>query len=118
MSQVAYNMRFRQADILHHIWMFLQLVAFAALAAFTKDFDISNGLVDDEADQRDLAQAQSLTGDALNALKFREGRLPLLNAEGLSVVMMLSRVLLLLQYLMGKELYLRFIYFFFTRSVH
>jgi hypothetical protein len=107
-------MRFRQADFLHRIWMFLQLVAFAALAAFTKDFDITNGLKNDEAEQKkidDALSTLSVTGDTSSALKFRESRLPLLNAEGLSLVMMLSRVLLLLQYLVGEDSISSFICF-------
>ena len=117
-SQVAYNMRFRQADILHRIWMFLQLVVFAALAAFTKDFDITNGLVND-AEQTELENELSIIAgiQATSAYKFREDRLPLINAEGLSVVMMCSRILLLLQYLMGELLYISLL-FYLTRSMH
>lgn len=112
-------MRFRQADILHRIWMFLQLVVFAALAAFTKEFDITNGLVNDEAEQTQLDEALSLTAEASSALMFREGRLSLLNAEGLSLVMMLSRALLLLQYLVGEELHPRInLLVFLTRTMH
>lgn len=35
-TQVAYNLRFRQVDWLHRLWVFLQLIVFGALAAFTK----------------------------------------------------------------------------------
>ena len=104
-SQVAYNMRFRQADILHRIWVFLQLAVFSALAAFTKDFDITNGLSPDpdQAESDRLIAALVDTESAVEAIRYREDRLPLLNARGVSMVMALSRLLLLAQYLVGEQ---------------
>jgi hypothetical protein len=94
-------MRFRQADWLHRLWVFAQLIVFSALAAFTKDFDITNGLSDNTADDKKLADLQAQLGNDLSQLaatQFREQRLPQLNAMGVSLVMAISRLLLLLQY--------------------
>jgi hypothetical protein len=114
-SQVAYNMRFRQADILHRIWMFLQLIVFCALAAFTKDFDITNGLVNNNAEQQELEKVLVLSFTASvedsNALKYRQDRLPLLNSQCLSFVMASSRLLLLIQYIVGEQPYLELVAF-------
>jgi hypothetical protein len=99
-------MRFRQADILHRIWVFLQLAVFSALAAFTKDFDITNGLVPDhEQDETERLIAALVDSRSTAAIRFRQDRLPLLNARGLSIVMALSRLLLLAQYLVGERPY-------------
>jgi hypothetical protein len=96
-------MRFRQADILHRIWVFLQLTVFSALAAFTKDFDITNGLVPDREQNETEKLIAGLDGSAAVAFKYRQDRLPLLNARGVSMVMALSRLLLLAQYLVGEQ---------------
>ena len=102
-AQVAYNMRFRQADWLHRIWVFAQLVVFSALAAFTKDFDIAIGFSPDDPL---LEQVQAQLGtdqSSLDASNFREQRLPRLNARGVSIVMGCSRLLLLMQYIVGTQ---------------
>lgn len=77
---------------------------FSALAAFTRDFDITNGI----AENPDMALANELftqTGiqdqSGLAASRFRDSQLPLVNARGLSMTMALSRMLLLLQYVVG-----------------
>ena len=118
-SQVAYNMRFRQADILHRIWMFLQLIVFCALAAFTKDFDITNGLVNNNAEQQELDEVPSfiVSVEASNAVKYRQDRLPLLNAQSLSLVMTISRLLLLIQYLVGEQPYLELVAFIVRHAI-
>jgi hypothetical protein len=108
-AQVAYNLRFRQADWLHRISVFLQLIIFSALAAFTRDFDITAGLWPN-LDQTQALQGQlllqaGLEADDLRALDFREARLPKLNARGVSMTMALSRLLLLLQYCIGEWLF-------------
>jgi len=98
-SQVAYNLRFRQSDWLHRFYVFLQLVLFSALAAFTRDFDITAGFMGD--DDQGLNQLLSELGDDENtfkAIQFREDRLPRLNARGVAMTMALSRLLLLVQY--------------------
>jgi low temperature requirement protein LtrA len=99
-SQTAYNLRYRQADWLHRIWVFLQLLVFSSLAAFTRNFDITNGISVDKdkaATDQLLLDFQDSPSD-LSATKFRDTRLPRLNARGLSAAMALSRMLLLLQY--------------------
>ncbi|KIM71618.1 hypothetical protein PILCRDRAFT_751872 [Piloderma croceum F 1598] len=100
-AQVAYSMRFRQADVLHRIWVFAQLIVFSALAAFTRDFDITSGISKDTDDT--LADAISTQAgiedqNGLVAYEFRDNRLLVLNARGVSMTMALSRLLLLLQY--------------------
>jgi hypothetical protein len=77
---------------------------FSALAAFTRDFDITNGIAaNPDAALADtlFTQAGTEDQDGLVASHFRSDRLPLLNARGLSMTMACSRVLLLLQYSVG-----------------
>lgn len=102
-AQVAYNMRFRQADWLHRIWVFAQLIVFSALAAFTKDFDVTNGLANDSDNSvADLLFSQlGNSKKTLAASNFRNERLPRLNARGASFVMGVSRLVLLVQYSVG-----------------
>jgi hypothetical protein len=108
-SQVCYNLRYRQADWLHRFWIFLQLVVFSSLAAFTHDFDITNGIA---ADKTESAVDQMLLDMGVNnqaglvAKKFRDHRLPTLNSRGVSVTMAFSQLLLLVQYAIGKSFYL------------
>lgn len=82
---------------------------FSALAAFTNNFDITVGLsAGDDPDQAlaDALFAQAGTDDknSISATHFRDGRLPILNARGLSMVMGISRLLLLVQYAAGMPL--------------
>ncbi|KAF7983410.1 hypothetical protein HWV62_22441 [Athelia sp. TMB] len=99
-SQVAYNMRFRQADWLHRLWVLLQLLVFSALCAFTADFDITFGLSNDptEALRQQLMIQLGNGNGRLAAETFRDNRLPRVNARGISMVLALSRLLLLVQY--------------------
>ena len=84
--------------------MFLQLVNFFALAAFTNNFDITNGVVDNSSDEKKLMQAQlqdfSSHSDVA-ASQYRSQRLPTLNARGISITMAFSRLLLMVQYVLG-----------------
>jgi hypothetical protein len=77
---------------------------FSALAAFTSNFDITNGLFQDP----DLAPADELFAQAgvdksgVAAFNFRKNnRLPRLNARGVSITLAVSRLLLLIQYAVG-----------------
>jgi hypothetical protein len=98
-------MRYRTADWLHRIYIFAQLIIFSALAAFTRKFDITSGIVPD----RDAAEAQLFLTDlqfdqsTLEAQDFRNDRLPKLNARGISMAMAASRILLLVQYIVGRH---------------
>lgn len=105
-AQVAYNVRFRQADWLHRIWVFVQLLVFSALAAFTKDFDITSGLLNDpdEALTDNLLAQLGNDPNQLAASNFRNARLPRLNSRGVSMVMAISRMVLLFQYVVGMYL--------------
>ncbi|KAL5524151.1 hypothetical protein ACEPAG_8324 [Sanghuangporus baumii] len=103
-SQVAYNVRFRQSDWLHRIFAFFQLVVFCALAAFTNNFDVTNGIVDDSNEEKKLADIQMedfYSVQDVAAANFRNNRLPTLNARGISLTMAFSRLLLLMQYLLA-----------------
>ncbi|KZP30473.1 hypothetical protein FIBSPDRAFT_1038145 [Athelia psychrophila] len=100
-AQVAYNMRFRQADWFHRIMVFVQLIVFSAMAAFADQFDITNGIANnpDQAEAESLLTAAGFSKNELDALMFRNNRIPLLNARGISMAMALSRIVLLVQYL-------------------
>jgi len=106
-SQVAYNLRYRQADWIHRIWVFVQLIIFSILAAFTLKFDITNGISSSAAN--DAASAQQLSIDtgadpsAISAQRVRDDRLPKVNAKYIAITMAASRLLLLVQYLVGKD---------------
>ena len=73
------------------------------MAAFTRDFDITGGIVkhSDSALADQLFTQAGSDQNGLAASHFRDNRLPLLNARGLSMTMALSRLLLLLQYILG-----------------
>ncbi|KAF5344611.1 hypothetical protein D9758_013911 [Tetrapyrgos nigripes] len=106
-SQVAYNVRFRQADWLHRLFIFLQVFAFCGLATFTLDYDVTHDLSDDvEAEEMRETRLQiEAFGEVqrpwINVQRARSSRLPTLNARGISVTVGLSRVFLLVQYLIA-----------------
>jgi hypothetical protein len=104
---VAYNLRFRQSDWLHRIYVFLQLGVFSALAAFTHDFDITAGFMQDgdQLLQNQLLLALGNDENTLQAIQFRDNRLPRLNARGVAATMALSRLLLLVQYAVGESIF-------------
>ncbi|THU93340.1 hypothetical protein K435DRAFT_193570 [Dendrothele bispora CBS 962.96] len=102
-SQVAYNVRFRQGDWLHRLFIFLQVFVFSALAAFTKSFSVTNGIEDDTRANQQIANLQEAAfGQSqqpwINVQEFRESRIPTLNVRGISMTMGFSRLLLLAQY--------------------
>jgi hypothetical protein len=99
--------RFRQADWVHRGAAILQLVIFGALAAFTQKFDITAGLTADgvDADQALADQIQIDLGKASRegtmAQYLQQARLPGLNFRGIAMTMAWSRVLLMIQYIIG-----------------
>lgn len=98
-------MRFRQSDWFHRLFVFFQFIVFCALAAFTNNFDITNGIANNNSAQNKLVELQLADFDSMQdiaAANYRENRLPTLNARGISIVMALSRVVLLSQYLMSE----------------
>ncbi|KZT37046.1 hypothetical protein SISSUDRAFT_1063137 [Sistotremastrum suecicum HHB10207 ss-3] len=101
-SQVLYNARFRHRDILHCIYAFLTFVVYGGLAAFTGDFDLTDGLSSSDPDGDQATAIEENLGfldDGTNqAEQARSTRLPSLNARGICMVMGFSRVLLLFQY--------------------
>lgn len=103
-SQVCYDVRFTTSDWVHRVSVFLQFVVFCALAAFTKDFDIGYQLsTSASVEEKVVEEIQSMGGVSeaqIKAAQFRQNRLPILNARGISLVMMFSRLLLLAQYLL------------------
>lgn len=103
-SQVAYNVRFRQSDWLHRLFVFLQLLVFCALAAFTNNFDVTNGISNNVKEQDQMQQLQLedfYSQQDIAVSNYRNGRLPTLNARGISITMALSRTILLAQYLLS-----------------
>ena len=84
----------------------MQLIIFSALAAFTDNFDITTGLFSDPnaALQNELLSELGNDHSRLAAMNFRDDRMPRVNARGISMVMALSRMLLLGQYIVGKLL--------------
>ncbi|KAL5476702.1 hypothetical protein ACEPAI_2888 [Sanghuangporus weigelae] len=99
-SQVAYNVRFRQADWVHRFFVFLQLFVFCALAAFTNNFNVFSGLRQDTIDEGLELKFNVDSGDEalVNQVKRIRLRLPTLNARGVSIIMAFSRLVLLAQY--------------------
>ncbi|THU93351.1 hypothetical protein K435DRAFT_799765 [Dendrothele bispora CBS 962.96] len=104
-SQVAYNVRFRRADWMHRLFVFLQFFVFCGLAAFTRDFNVTDGIVNNfqKENQIDTLEREAFQDDQvaiplLDAQKYRDDLLPKLNSRGISIVMALSRFLLLVQY--------------------
>ena len=91
--------------VLGALSVFLQFGVFCALAAFTKDFDIGYKLTSDsdEAATTSIQLQDGFTTDEIDASRFREELLPLINARGISTVMIFSRLLLLSQYLISKS---------------
>lgn len=94
-SQVAYNVRFRQADVLHRVYVVLQLLVFAALAAFTDNFDITQLTQSTPSPSLVTTKAESL------AAQHRSLGIATAHTRGISMVMALSRLLLLIQYGVG-----------------
>lgn len=99
-SQVAYNIRFRQADMLHRLFVFCQLLVFAALAAFTDDFDITT------LTPFSSTQPRFETNSEFKASQHRQKGVSTANTRGISLVLALSRLLLLIQYSVGESLIL------------
>ena len=103
-SQVAYNVRFNNDDWLRRLFVCLQLIVFGALAAFTNDFDVFNGIQGngDQGLLNELQRDEFASGANIAAGNERQQRLPILNSRGICIVMALSRLLLLAQYLTCK----------------
>jgi hypothetical protein len=100
------NLRFRQSDWLHRIFVFFQLGIFSALAAFTRIFDITASLLQDEDQPEGLrADMLQLGNDENNlaATQFRDDRVLRLNVRGVAMTMALSPLLLLVQYAVGEN---------------
>ena len=107
-SQVLYNIRFRQRDWVHRIFIVLQLLLFCGLAAYARGFDISRGIVqqnqDGDPELTELVAISNLYIDTSVAVEEeRSGYLSLVNNTGISVMIALSRLLLLIQYTRGKD---------------
>jgi len=103
-SEVTFNVRFRQADALNRVAAILQLVIFGSLSAFTTDFDITAGIGDGLKPQEQLAgqiqvQLNLSTLQGVQSRQFATNRLPVLNFRGISMTMGLSRLLLMMQYI-------------------
>lgn len=73
------------------------------MSAFTHDFDITAGLfLDSDQAMTDQLLAQLGADEGrIAAMAFRDQRLARINARGISMVLALSRLLLLVQYIVG-----------------
>ena len=106
-SQVLYNVRFRQKDWLHRIFVVLQLLTFCALAAYAGSFDISKGIVsegDDNSGTAFVAGTQAYIEGNVAVEEERSQYLSLVNSTGISGVLAFSRLVLLIQYTRGESL--------------
>ena len=107
-SQVLYNVRYRQKDWLHHVFVILQLLTFCALAAFAGGFDISQGIIPDDdnalIDQFASSQQSFINGD-LATENARSDFLSRVNSTGISIVLAFSRLVILVQYLRGTRFF-------------
>ncbi|KAF8882722.1 hypothetical protein BD779DRAFT_913545 [Infundibulicybe gibba] len=101
-SQVAYNTRFRTRDWIHRIFSGTQFIIFCAMATFTSNFDIFQGIIRKEVPAPvgpvDF-QLNNTSFDSVFSLNLREAQLPVINDKGIAVTMGCSRLLLFLQYL-------------------
>ncbi|KZT38584.1 hypothetical protein SISSUDRAFT_725330 [Sistotremastrum suecicum HHB10207 ss-3] len=93
-SQVAYSMHFQKNDWFHRIVAFLYLLIFGALAAFTSDFDIEAGL--SRTKNNDITPADITFPP--DTQRNRAERLAIDAARGVSLILALSRLVLLVQY--------------------
>lgn len=93
------SMRYEPSDM----QVFVQLIVFSAMAAFTDAFDITNGIASDptQGQINNLLSYGGFNKGDVSAQMFRNNRLPVLNARGISMSMGLSRMVLLIQYLAG-----------------
>jgi hypothetical protein len=93
----------------HRIMAFLQLLVFSGMAAFTNQFDVFGGLLSSRAiDEARAEQFQlernGLASSVLQAQRWRSRRLPTINAKGIAITVTLSRLVMLVQYLIGMVL--------------
>ena len=89
-----------------NVQVFVQLIVFSAMAAFTDAFDITNGIASNptQGQINNLLSYGGFSKGDVSAQMFRNNRLPVLNARGISMSMGLSRIVLLVQYLAGAFL--------------
>jgi hypothetical protein len=107
-SQVLYNVRYRQGDWLHHLFIILQLLIFCSLAAFAGGFDIGQGIVPDDTAETSLesmfaSSSTSFISGTLTTENERSNFLSRVNSTGISTVMALSRIVLIVQYARGAS---------------
>jgi low temperature requirement protein LtrA len=87
-SQMMYDVRFETGDIIHRVFKFIQLLLLAAFAAFAGRFDVYYGFPDDIGleDNSNPSYSERATG----FFSFR----------GMTIVYIVSRAVLALQYLL------------------
>ena len=76
------------------------------MAAFTKDFDVTNGIVSNAKEHNMLTQLKLqdyLSKQDIDVKDYRKERIATLNASGISMTIAFSRIVLLAQYVIGKE---------------
>ena len=78
---------------------------FCTLAAFTRNFDVTDGIVNDVQEQNVLTQLKLqdfMSQQDIAVAQYRSDRIPTLNARGISMTIAFSRVVLLAQYVLGE----------------
>jgi hypothetical protein len=93
---------------MHRIFAVLQFGILASMASFTNHFNIFFGLIPDNQSGLPASPVNFQVGTNFNsssgfAWKTRAGKLPVINAKGISFVMGASRLLLFVQYLLGES---------------
>ena len=102
-SQVLYNVRFRQKDWWHLIFVILQLFTFCALAAFTGGFDISQGIVPSKEDVQYQQYSRCFIVGGAGTEEARSKFISRINSVGISSALAFSRFTLLIQYFRGMS---------------
>lgn len=92
---------------MHSIFAIFQFAVFGAMATFASNFNIFFGSLsgDSQAPVNPVQfQINNTDFSSVFASTLRKERLPVINARGISMVMACSRLLLLIQYLVGQLL--------------
>jgi hypothetical protein len=90
---------------MHRIFAILQFLIFATMATFTSNFNVFSGLLGGSSQTSSNPvdfQINNTDFSSIFASSLRDERLPVLNARGISVTMACSRLLLLMQYVVGE----------------
>jgi len=89
---------------MHRVFAFLQFIVFGMMATFSSNFNVFSGLMKDASENLNPGNFQLSNPkiDSIFASSLTRHKLPVLNARGISITMACSRMLLLIQYSVGK----------------